>query len=920
MMFKPQSWYIILLLVSFINTSHAEIVPANSNQQPLTLTTEELKWLDQHQTIRFTGDPDWLPYEAFDKQNNYIGIVAEHLKLIEKKLGIKVDIIPSKTWSNSVEMVKRGEIDILSETTDSNLKSTLTFTNPYLTSPVVIIMKKDVSYVDNIDQLKDKKIAVIKNYGYVPAISKRHPSITFTQVNSIQDGLNAVSTGKVDALLATLAQASYQISARGMNNIRIVGKTHVDTELAFGMTQEFKPLVPLFNRALRHISPAEKQAILNTWGEDKFVAKTDYRLLATAASIFLLFSAVILYWNRKLKKEVALRTKIEAQTKSLIDKIPLQIVVTNINGDILTVNPQVLNDYKVNPEDVEKFSMIDLYDDINDRQLILKEIAEKGKVDQQIVRFKKLDGELRSMMISIMPIYYQNESALLTIAVDMTKRIEVETELKKAKESAEKANLAKSEFLSNMSHEIRTPMNAIIGFTELLNEQINDPKHKGFVKTIQSAGHSLLLLINDILDLSKIEAGKMKIEKTASNPHDLFNDLANIFMLNVRSKGLDLILEVDPNIPESLMLDTVRLRQVLLNILGNAVKFTEHGHIKLSARADNKDEILSKLNLTITIEDTGIGIPKLQQQAIFNEFEQTEGQDQTKFGGTGLGLSISKRLTQLMGGTINVESTVDVGSIFTVSLNNIDVASVKHDNNLKSANFEADTIQFAPANILVADDIENNRQLVRELFANTELTFFEASNGQEAINIIEKQDIDLILMDIKMPIMDGYEAAKKIKAIKNISIIALTASIMKDEYDRLKSEGFDDYLRKPVLRSDLFQTLSVFLKHDIVKLATEELVGIALSPTEQKVLPAVLNKLDPLATQLQTIQNNNNITDIKSFANNLSSIGKQYHFNLVSNYADELIEKIDAFDINGIQLILNAFSTLYDNLHAENEK
>jgi ABC-type amino acid transport substrate-binding protein len=177
-------------------------------------------------------------------------------------------------------------------------------------------MKKDVSYIENINQIKDKKIAVIKDYGYVPAIIKQHPNINFTQVATIQDGLNAVSTGKVDALLATLAQASYQISARGMNNIRIVGKTHVDTELAFGMTQEFKPLVPLFNRALRHISPAEKQAILNTWGEDKFVAKTDYRLLATAASIFLLFSAVILYWNRKLKKEVALRTKIEAQTKS----------------------------------------------------------------------------------------------------------------------------------------------------------------------------------------------------------------------------------------------------------------------------------------------------------------------------------------------------------------------------------------------------------------------------------------------------------------------------------------------------------------------------------------------------------------------------------------------------------------------------
>ena len=919
-MFKSHTGYILLLLILFIHAAHAETVPTNNNQQTITLTAEEQKWLAQHQTIRYTGDPNWLPYEAFDQQNNYIGIVAEHLKLIEQKLGIKINIIPSKTWSESVAKVKRGEIDILSETSDSHLKSTLTFTNPYLTSPVVIVMKKDVSYVDNIDQLKDKKIAVIKDYGYVTVITKQHPDISFMRVNTIQDGLNAVSTGKVDALLATLAQASYQISAHGMNNIRIVGKTHVETKLAFGMREEFKPLVPLFNRALRHISPAEKQAILSTWGDDKFATKVDYQLLATAISIFLLFSAVILYWNRKLKKEIALRTEIEAQTKSLIDKIPLQIVVTNLEGDILTVNPQVLHDYKVNPEDIEKFSMMDLYDDINDRQLILKEIAEKGKVDQKIVRFKKLDGEIRSMMISIMPISYQKKPALLTIAVDMTERIEIVAELKKAKESAEKANLAKSEFLSNMSHEIRTPMNAIIGFTELLNEQINEPKLKGFVNTIQSAGHSLLLLINDILDLSKIEAAKMKIEKTASNPHDLFTELANIFMLDVRNKDLSFILEVDPNIPESLMLDKVRLRQVLLNLLGNAVKFTEHGHIKLSARASNTDKILSKLNLIIAIEDTGIGIPKLEQQAIFNEFEQTEKQDQAKFSGTGLGLSISRRLAQLMGGTISVESTVGVGSIFTISLDDIDVASVKPDNNLNPASLVAEAIQFAPANILIADDIEDNRQLVREIFANTELTFYEASNGQEALNISEQQNIDLILMDIKMPIMDGYEAAQKIKAIKNIPIVALTASIMKDEYEHIKSKGFDDYLRKPVLRTDLFQMLSTFLKHDVVKLTAEESVSIALSSTEQKALPLVLNKLKPLAKHLRTIQKNNNMADIRNFANDLSSIGKQHHFKLVSNYADKLIEKIDAFDINGIQLMLNTFSALYDNLRAESEQ
>lgn len=886
--------------------------------EKLILTNEEQRWLDEHKTIRFTGDPNWLPYEGFDKENNYIGIVAEHLKLIEKKLGINIDIIPSETWSNSLAMVKNGKVDIISETSDSDLTSELTFTDHYLSSPIVIIMKKEIGYIDSIEQIKNKRIAVIKDYGYVPAIIKGHPTIEFKTVSSIQDGLTSVSTGEVDALLATLAHASYHISELGINNIRIVGKTEFDTKLAFGMRQEFKPLVPLFNRALGGISPSEKQTILNAWGNDRFSTKIDYQLLIITASILLLFLAVILYWNRKLTKEVILRTEIEAQTKALIDHIPLQIVVTSPTGDILTVNPKVLSDYKVTLEEIKNFTMADFYHDINDRASILKEIAEKGKVDQKIIQFKKLGGEVRSMMISIMPISYQKKPALLTIALDMTERIEIEAELNKAKISAEKASLAKSEFLSNMSHEIRTPMNAIIGFTELLNEQIHEPKLKGFIKTIQTAGHSLLLLVNDILDLSKIEAGKMQIKKTATNPHDLFTELANIFMINVHNKGLDFILAIDSNIPDSLMLDNVRLRQVLLNILGNAVKFTEHGYIKLVATAENADEILSKLNLVVKVEDSGIGIPENQLRSIFNEFEQTEQQDHAKFGGTGLGLSISKRLTQLMGGTIKADSTLGVGSVFTVSLKNVDVASVKHSSVSKSDNFAVNAIKFSAANVLVVDDIDDNRELVREIFLNTELTFFEAKNGLEALNLIQQHDIDLILMDIKMPVMDGYEATKKIKALKNIPIIALTASVMKDEYERFKSEGFNDYLRKPVLRADLIKTLSLFLKHDIVDLMNEEPIEIELSPMERKVLPEILEKLNPLATQWQLIQKSNNISEIKTFAMSLSDIGSEYQFMLISDYANELIDKVDAFDINGIEQLLNAFSTLYSNLQTVN--
>ncbi len=886
----------------------------------LNLSTKEQQWLNNHKTIRFTGDPNWLPYEAFDNQGNYIGIVAEHLKLIEQKLGIKIDLIPTQSWSESVTKVKQGEVDILSESPNSDLKSHLTFTQPYLSSPIIIVMKNDENYVENIEQIKQKKIAVIKEYGYVAEIIKKYPDLSFHLVDSIDDGLTAVSTGKVDALLATLAQASYHISEHQMNNIHIIGKTEFTTQLAFGMSKEFSPLVPLFNRALGSISKAEKQHILDAWGKHKYATKIDYTWLAIIAGILSLIIATFFYWNRKLANEVCRRKKIEAQTQALIDTIPLQIFVTSFDGKIISANPQALTDYKIRKEDIGKYNALDFYNDSNDRNAILKELTENGKVEQKIIQFKKPDGTVRSMMMSIMLVNYHNQHALLTIAVDMTERLEMEAAMQKAKEDAEAANHAKSEFLANMSHEIRTPMNAIIGFTELLNDQVRDPKLKSFVKTIHSAGNSLLLLINDILDLSKIEAGKMDIEKTATNPHELFTELGNIFMMKIHEKGLDLIIDVDSKIPESLMLDAIRLRQVLLNLIGNAVKFTELGHIRLRARTVNDNKIRSTLNLIIDIEDTGIGIPELQLQSIFEEFQQTDGQSYSKFGGTGLGLSISRRLIELMEGDISVKSEVGQGSTFTVCLNNVDVASVKPSLLSKTDNFVANTVQFAPATILVVDDITDNRQLICANFVDTEITIVEAENGQEAFNIAQQQAFDLILMDIRMPVMNGYQAAEKIKQFKDVPIIALTASVMKDDYERAKSENFDAYLRKPVLRADLFSALTRFLDHQIIKLDNPHSTKIELSATQQKLLPEVLKKLEQQREQWQIIQQGNKISDMKKFADDLVNIAEEYNFEPVLDYANQLREMIDVFDIEGIKGQLTKFSSLQEELQTRGEK
>ena len=819
-------------LVELYNEGHLEYI---KHKMVRLLNTEERGYIRKNPVVRIAAEYDNYPISFYNThEGQWQGIAHDVLREVEKLTGLSFEIVNNRNteWSDLLKMLETGRASMVTDLirTKEREDQFLWPENAITTDYYALLSKSGYRNI-NINEILFAKVALVKDSAYAELFRTWFPNhANSIEYDNMELALSALERGEADMLMASHHDLLVLTNYRELPGYKANIVFNRSYESKFGFNKNEAMLCSIIDKTL--------QLVDVKWLSEQWLRKThDYRVklmreriswLIGATSLFfvLIFILILLQRNRSAGKQ--LEIVVNERTSELKDALAkLKAVITNYKGIIWSIDKesvitifsgQYLKMIGLDPSLIEGKKLESAWFKKEPLDIICN--VEKTFIERSAQDWiSEIDGDIFHTRTA--PIYDGNNDIVGVVGStdDVTETVKLQRELETAIVATQAASRAKSAFLANMSHEIRTPMNSIIGFSELALDDEITPKTRGYLSKIKENSSWLLQIINDILDISKIESGKMDLEAIPFSLSEVLTRCQSIISPKALGKGILLHFYAEPTVGRMLIGDPTRLGQALVNILGNAVKFTNVGAIKLSATIKLTTEHSSSIHFEI--RDSGIGMTPEQINKIFEPFTQADSSTTRKYGGTGLGLSITRNIVELMGGKLHVVSAPGIGSKFSFDLT---FKTIETPDDMFAPDYAGNIIEkpaFNGETILVCEDNGMNQIVIRDHLAKVGLQTVIAENGQIGVEAVKRRiengdsPFDLIFMDIHMPVMDGIEATPRILRLgTGTPIVAMTANIMADDKELYKSIGMSGYVGKPFSSQELWRCLLKHLKHD----------------------------------------------------------------------------------------------------------
>ncbi|RAU44601.1 response regulator [Pseudomonas sp. RIT412] len=787
--------------------------------QKLQLTQREERWIAQHPTVRVVINDAYAPLTFFDTSGNFRGVTADLLDLIRLRTGLRFEVSHAPGMGEMMNRLSQGQADLIGAMVPSDERENrFSFSRPYMDSAFVLVTRKDPSSPSNLDQLEGKRVALNLGSPTLDYLQKSYPHIYPVEVDNPAQALDMLSHGRVEGAITSLFSASYFIASRGLQDtlqMRVtVGKE--PARIAMATSRNATELSSIIDKALSSIAPEDLAVINNRWRTYIPAGRgawQDYQLLVyqilAGAGLLLLGS---LAWNAWMRRQIKQREKAERALNdqlefmgAMVNGTPHPIYVRDRDGLLQMCNESYLTAFSAQRDDVIGKSILEgVLSDAQEARQYVEDYRQVMADGVPLILDRSLHIDDRPLTIYHWILPFRDSlgkvQGIIGGWIDISERRQLIEQLQSAKQQADDANRAKSTFLATMSHEIRTPMNAIIGMLELALKRADQGQlDRPALEVAYDSARDLLELIGDILDIARIESGRLTLSPERANPQALAESVVRVFDGLARQKALTLHLDLDSRVNLDVLIDPLRFKQILSNLISNAIKFTPQGQIRITLHAEEAASE-QQVRLHVAIQDSGIGISAADQARLFAPFAQADNTGQMARSGAGLGLVICRSLCEMMGGTLTLDSEPGQGTrvemIFDLTcLEPVATTPAMRDHT------ENERTTLA---ILVVDDHPANRLLLCQQLEFLGHRCDVAEQGAQGLERWQARHFDLVIVDCNMPVMNGYDLARAIRSQEHATgrtpctLLGFTANAQPEEKQRCRDAGMDDCLFKPI--------------------------------------------------------------------------------------------------------------------------